>query len=318
MPNQLSRWLSSGSCLRVGPSRSGSSPDRGRARAPALGGCGLGERCLALPAPARAQHAREAALARRRLRGTLRTAPARAGRTARRGGAAGRVGRLRLLLRRSPTQHEADGLAADRDRRLLLVCLGRARSCKSGQPSAAQTSKLARGVAAELQARLAARAGADDNGSEFRGSFEQTLSSSAPHDTHPRGAADNGAVESLTRRSSTSAGARIRRYLQVRFQGCAETSPTTCATTTSNAPTPAASPAAASPQTSSTVPVRWKRDEPHLSAHLGGCPLADDSRRFAPEPSNAATATPVSARASSSWKHSRAGVRACGRVRSGH
>jgi hypothetical protein len=28
----------------------------------------------------------------------------------------------------------------------------------------------------------------------------------------------------------------------------------------------------ASPQTSSTVPERWRRDEPHLSAHLGGCP----------------------------------------------
>jgi hypothetical protein len=29
-----------------------------------------------------------------------------------------------------------------------------------------------------------------------------------------------------------------------------------------------------SPQTSSTVPARWRQDEPHLSTHLGGCPPA--------------------------------------------
>jgi len=46
----------------------------------------------------------------------------------------------------------------------------------------------------------------------------------------------------------------------------------TCASTTPTAHTTADSHKDAYPQTSSTVPERWRPDVPHLSAHPGGCP----------------------------------------------
>ena len=49
-------------------------------------------------------------------------------------------------------------------------------SCPQGQPNAAQTSKLAQRVAAELQtAGWRLERALTDNGSEFRGRFEQTI-----------------------------------------------------------------------------------------------------------------------------------------------
>ncbi|MER3487468.1 MAG: hypothetical protein C4307_01380 [Chloroflexota bacterium] len=48
--------------------------------------------------------------------------------------------------------HEGRRLAADRDRLLLLVRLGRARRLPRGQPTATQASRLARRVARELEA----------------------------------------------------------------------------------------------------------------------------------------------------------------------
>jgi transposase len=51
-----------------------------------------------------------------------------------RGLAARRAGRLRLLLRRTPARGAGRRLAADGDRLLLLVCLGRARGLPRGQP----------------------------------------------------------------------------------------------------------------------------------------------------------------------------------------
>ena len=92
------------------------------------------QRRLALPAPARPQHARQAALAGRRLRSAVRAAARAAAGAARRGGAAGRAGRDRLLLRRPALRHEGLGLAADRDRRRLLLRLGRAGQLPAGQP----------------------------------------------------------------------------------------------------------------------------------------------------------------------------------------
>ena len=73
-------------------------------------------------------------------------------------------------------------------------------SCKHGQPSAAQTSKLARRVVAELRAagwRL--ERALTDNGSEFRGSFEQTIERLGARTTRIRAGRPqtNGAVESL-------------------------------------------------------------------------------------------------------------------------
>ena len=68
---------------------------------------------------------------------------------------------LRLLLRRPPAQHEGDGLAADRDRRLLLVRLGAAGQLQT-RPAERGTDLKARPGGGERATgrRLAARAGA--------------------------------------------------------------------------------------------------------------------------------------------------------------
>ena len=96
-------------------------------------------------------------------------------------------------------------------------------SCKRGQPSAAQTSKLARAVAAELQAagwRL--ERALTDNGSEFRGSFEQTIERLGGRTTRIRAGRPqtNGAVESLHKTILDECWRpAFARYLQVRLQG---------------------------------------------------------------------------------------------------
>ena len=147
--------------------------------------------------------------------------------------------------------------------------------CPSGNPTAAQTSKLARRVAAELQAgRLATRARALRQRQRVpRPRFAPTLDSSAPAHTriHAGRPQTNGHVEALHKTILEECWRpAFARYLYPRYTGL-QPRPrrTTCATTTSTASTTAASPAAASPQTSSTVPARWSADEPHLSAHLG-------------------------------------------------
>ena len=73
-------------------------------------------------------------------------------------------------------------------------------SCKHGQPSAAQTSKLAQRVAEELRAagwRL--ERALTDNGSEFRGAFEQRLARLGARTTRIRAGRPqtNGAVEAV-------------------------------------------------------------------------------------------------------------------------
>lgn len=96
-------------------------------------------------------------------------------------------------------------------------------SCRRGQPSAAQTSKLARAVAAELQAagwRL--ERALTDNGSEFRGSFEQTIERLGGRTTRTRAGRPqtNGAVESLHKTILEECWRpAFARYLQVRFHG---------------------------------------------------------------------------------------------------
>jgi hypothetical protein len=68
------------------------------------------------------------------------------------------------------------------------------------------------------------------------------------------------------------AGCRLaagtRAYLQVRFTGCAATSPAACTTATSTANTTAVSRTTGTPLTSSTVAATWSPDEPHLPARL--------------------------------------------------
>jgi transposase InsO family protein len=96
-------------------------------------------------------------------------------------------------------------------------------SCPHGQPSADQTSKLARRVATELQAagwRL--ERALSDNGSEFRGSFEQTLERLGSRATRIRAGRPqtNGAVESLHKTILEECWRpAFARYLQVRLQG---------------------------------------------------------------------------------------------------
>jgi transposase InsO family protein len=96
-------------------------------------------------------------------------------------------------------------------------------TCSRGQPSAAQTSKLARRVAAELQAagwRL--ERALTDNGNEFRGRFEQTLAELGARATRIRAGRPqtNGAVESLHNTILEECWRpAFARYLQVRFQG---------------------------------------------------------------------------------------------------
>jgi transposase InsO family protein len=96
-------------------------------------------------------------------------------------------------------------------------------SCKHGQPTAAQTSRLARRVAGELQAvgwRL--ERALTDNGSEFRGGFEHTITRLGARTTRIRAGRPqtNGAVESLHKTILDECWRpAFARYLQVRFQG---------------------------------------------------------------------------------------------------
>jgi transposase InsO family protein len=95
-------------------------------------------------------------------------------------------------------------------------------SCKHGQPSAAETSRLAQRVAGELQAagwRL--ERALTDNGSEFRGSFEHTIERLGARTTRirPGRPQTNGAVESLHKTILDECWRpAFARYLQVRLQ----------------------------------------------------------------------------------------------------
>ena len=119
-------------CRTSSPRSSRSGSSRSRSRHPGLGPRRVAselarprwggiivsaQRRLALSTPTRAQHARQAAVAGRRLPRALRAAARAAARAAHRGRAARRAGRHRLLLRRTATRHRRRDLAADRDRR---------------------------------------------------------------------------------------------------------------------------------------------------------------------------------------------------------
>ena len=83
--------------------------------------------------------------------------------------------------------------------------------CKQGNPTAAQTSKLAQRVARELKAagwkleRLLS-----DNGNEFKGDFTKTIDALNVRHTriHAGRPQTNGTSRRCTRRSSMSAGAQ--------------------------------------------------------------------------------------------------------------
>jgi transposase InsO family protein len=95
--------------------------------------------------------------------------------------------------------------------------------CPSGQPGTAQTSRLARRVAADLRAagwRL--ERVLSDNGSEFRGAFAEALATLGTHQTriHAGRPQTNGAVEALHKTILDECWRpAFARYLHLRFQG---------------------------------------------------------------------------------------------------
>ena len=185
--------------------------------------------------------------------------------------AAGRAGRLRLLLRRAPARHQGRGLAADRQRHLLLVWLGRAGRCPPARPSPSRPPRFARRVARELQRLAGAWSACSPTTATSSGrEFPRDSPRSGPSQTRisPGRPQTNGHVERLHRTILEECWRpAFARYLQVRFRGEARAR-TLHARLQPRAPTPALS-AGRTPARSSTVPARWSRDEPEMSAHPG-------------------------------------------------
>jgi len=96
-------------------------------------------------------------------------------------------------------------------------------ACPSGQPVTAQTSRLARRVAADLQAagwRL--ERVLSDNANEFRGDFSKTLAALGAGQTriHAGRPQTNGAVEALQKTILDECWRpAFARFLYLRFQG---------------------------------------------------------------------------------------------------
>jgi transposase InsO family protein len=214
-----------------------------------------------LSSPTRAQHARQAALTDCGLPGALRAAAgARAG-AAHRSRAARRAGRVDCFYvgRLRGSEGAIWQLTA------IDVCSSFAWAelviCKQGNPTAAQTSTLARRVARELKAagwrldRILA-----DNGNEFRGErFHATLTRLGAKLTHIHAGRPqtNGHVEALHKTILEECWRpAFARYLHPRYSSLKRELDRYLAYYTPTASTTAASPAAASPPTSSTVPTR--------------------------------------------------------------
>ena len=189
---------------------------------------------------------------------------------------AGRAGRHRLLLRRAAARRQGTGLADHRDRHLQLVRLGR--SGRLPRPRADRRAHLRARAPRRRRAptrRLAARARAHRQRQRVRPPG-RSAHVSPPASRTPRSAPDarrpTATSNDCTAPSSKSAGGPPSRATsKSATAACDATSPATCTTTTTTATTTDASPKADAPPTSSTVPARWSRDEPHLSAQLGVC-----------------------------------------------
>ena len=221
-------WSRSGSSASRSPTRaSGPSASPSELRPREVGrDRRLAERGLEGALPPRPEHPRQALRAGRRLRRPLRAAPRSRPRAPHRRRPPRRAGRDRLLLRRLPEGHRGLDLAADRDRRRLLVCLGRAgglQAVNPGSPSAKQTSSLARRVARELKAagwrleRLLS-----DNGNEFKGEFTKTVERLKAKHTriHAGRPQTNGNVEALHKTILDECWRpAFARYMQPRLTG---------------------------------------------------------------------------------------------------
>jgi transposase InsO family protein len=146
--------------------------------------------------------------------------------------------------------------------------------CKQGNPTALQASKLARRVARDLKAagwRL--ERVLSDNGNEFRGpAFRDLLERLSIRHTriHAGRPQTNGNVEALHKTILDECWRpAFARYIYPRYSALRRELDTYLRFYNFDRVHHAASPAAAYPQTSSTVPARWRPDEPTLSAHLG-------------------------------------------------
>jgi hypothetical protein len=147
--------------------------------------------------------------------------------------------------------------------------------CPNNNPTAAQTSKLARRVGLDLRdAGWKLERVLSDNGNEFRGRpFAATSSALRPATRAftPGARRPTATSKRCTIRSLTNAGGQRSRATHA-TPVCAANSTPTCTSTTTTASTTAASPYAASPHTSSTMPAKWSLHEPNLPAHLRNGP----------------------------------------------
>ena len=222
--------------------------------------------------PPRAQHARQAPGAGRRLPRTLRAAARTAARAAHPQHAARRAGRHRLFF--VGRLHGSKGAvwqitAIDTSAATPGPIWSSARRPdrpSSRPPRWPDESPELQGAGWRLERVLS------DNGNEFgRHAFASRLPDGTRHTRIRSGRPQtNGHVERLHRTILEECWRpAFARYLRVHSAACAATWPTTCTSTTSTANTTDASPKAAAPPTSSTVPTRRSPNELHLSAHPG-------------------------------------------------
>ena len=136
--------------------------------------------------------------------------------------------------------------------------------CPNDNPTAKQTSKQPAGGSSASSQTTAMSSAA------FHSARRSNASRHATPASTPAAHRPTATSKRSTRRSSTSAGDRPSPATSTRATPAYDASSTaTSTTTTTTASTTAASPEARSPQTSSTVPAKWSRDEPNLSAHPG-------------------------------------------------
>ena len=276
-PTSSRCWSSSGSSRLRSGTRAGAEADRVAAGAAGMGRADrVAQRGLQDAGPARA---------RTRAPSAWRWSPATGRRLSRHASpapephidtAAGRVGRHRLFLRRPAARRQGPGLADHRDRHLQQLRLGRSGRLPTGRAdrradlgarpprrrrapaaraggSSACSPTTATSSAARLRRAAARRRRAQPD--PLRTPADQRpRRTPTPHD--PRGV--------LATRVRALPPSPLHRPQDA-------TSRTTSTTTTTTANTTDEPRPGDAPPTSSTVPARWSRDEPHLSAQLGVC-----------------------------------------------
>ena len=179
--------------------------------------------------------------------------------------------------------HQGRGLADHRDRYLpsSFAWADLVRAPTSGPTVAHSTPALARRVAARSSpaAGWQPRRVLTDNGNEFRnldfGRSPWTPRWGSHHSPNPRRAPSDQrsrrAPAPHDPRRVLATGVRALSPIPALHTACVATWTPTCTTTTTTAPTPDERRPGDARPTSSTVPAKWSRDQPQLSAQLGGC-----------------------------------------------